>query len=91
VTSVRIGELLAERGFEIDRRRITLSDPIKMLGEHDVPIKLHRDVVANVKLIVSADDSVVVAPDGDDEDSDDRVARREAELDRENEDESDAS
>jgi len=91
VTSVRIGELLAERGFEIDRRRISLSDPIKMLGEHAVPIKLHRDVVATVKLVVSADDTAVASPDGDDEDSDDRAERRRAESEGENADEADAS
>lgn len=91
VTSARIGELLAEKGFEIDRRRITLSDPIRALGEHAVPIKLHRDVVATVKLIVTADETAVASPDGEDEDPDDRADRAEAELDRENEDETDAS
>ena len=64
VTSARIGELLAEKGYEIDRRRIDLGDPIKEVGEHAVPIKLHRDVVASVKLSVHAEGEEVALPDG---------------------------
>ena len=45
---------LAEKGFEIDRRRIVI-DPIKSLGEHTVRVKLHRDVVASLVLEVSAE------------------------------------
>ena len=54
VTSQQVAELLAEKGFEIDRRRIALAEPIKEVGEHKVPVRLHRDVVANVTLKVSA-------------------------------------
>ena len=54
VTTLQIAELLAEKGFEIDRRKISLSEPIKALGEHVVPIKLHRDVTAEITLKVSA-------------------------------------
>ena len=64
VTSARIGELLAEKGYEIDRRRIDLGDPIKEVGEHAVPIKLHRDVVARVKISVHAEGEEVALPDG---------------------------
>jgi len=55
VTSVQIAELLAEKGFEIDRRKIELAEPIKEAGEHSVPVKLHRDIVAQVKLTVVAE------------------------------------
>jgi len=51
VTASQIAEQLALQGLPIDRRRIE-SDPIKALGEHDVPIKLHRDVVATLSLRV---------------------------------------
>lgn len=54
VTSLQVGELLAARGFEIDRRKIDLKEPIKAAGEHAVPIKLHRDVVATVTVVVIA-------------------------------------
>jgi large subunit ribosomal protein L9 len=54
VTSQNIADLLAEKGIEIDRRKIELSEPIKSLGEHKIDIKLHREVVASVKLVVSA-------------------------------------
>jgi large subunit ribosomal protein L9 len=52
VTSLQIGELLAAQGFDIDRRRISLDEPIKEVGEFSVPVKLHRDVVASLKLRV---------------------------------------
>ena len=50
VTASQIAELLAEQGFEVDRRKIELAEPIKEAGEHVVPLKLHRDVVAEVKI-----------------------------------------
>ncbi len=53
VTAQRIAELLAEKGFEIDRRKIQLGDPIKEIGEHTVDIRLHREVIAKVKLNVT--------------------------------------
>ena len=53
VTNADIAELLKEKGFEIDRRKILLADPIKALGENTVPVKLHRDVTAQVKVTVS--------------------------------------
>jgi large subunit ribosomal protein L9 len=54
VTSAQIAELLEARGFEIDRRKIVLAEPIKSLGEHKVPIKLHRGLTAEVTVVVSA-------------------------------------
>lgn len=52
VTSMDIAEELANRGYEIERKRIQLRDPIKEPGEYDVPVKLHREVTANVKILV---------------------------------------
>ena len=52
VTSQNIAELLKEQGFEIDKRRIDLEEPIKALGVYTVPVKIHGDVVANLKLWV---------------------------------------
>jgi len=52
VTAAQIVELLAEKGFEIERRRIALDEPIKEAGEHRVSIRLHRDVIAEVALTV---------------------------------------
>ncbi|HEV8230921.1 MAG TPA: 50S ribosomal protein L9 [Thermoanaerobaculia bacterium] len=46
VTPADIADALAERGIEVDRRRIELAEPIKRLGEHTVHVRLHRDVVA---------------------------------------------
>jgi large subunit ribosomal protein L9 len=54
VTAIQIAELIAEKGIEIDRRRIDLAEPIKEVGEHTVPIRLHREVIANVRLKVTA-------------------------------------
>jgi large subunit ribosomal protein L9 len=54
VTAMQIAELLAEKGVEVDRRRVALSGPIKEVGEHTVPIRLHRDVEAEVKVVVRA-------------------------------------
>jgi large subunit ribosomal protein L9 len=50
VTSSDIAEALAVRQIEIDRRKIQLGDPLKTLGEHEVPVKLHRDVTATLKV-----------------------------------------
>ncbi len=52
VTNADIADLLAAKGFEIDRRKILLPDPIKALGENTVPVKLHREVTAQIKVTV---------------------------------------
>ncbi|GBE14465.1 MAG TPA: 50S ribosomal protein L9 [Proteobacteria bacterium] len=52
VTNMDIGEALAAEGIDIDRRNILLEDNIKELGEFEVPIKLHQDVSATVKVAV---------------------------------------
>ncbi len=55
VTSSDIADALAAKGFTIDRRKIQLDEPIKSVGEVTVPIKLHRDVTSNLKVIVEAE------------------------------------
>jgi large subunit ribosomal protein L9 len=52
VTSQNIAEVLADQGFEVDRRKIVLEEPIKSLGIYSVPIKLHPEVEATVKVWV---------------------------------------
>jgi large subunit ribosomal protein L9 len=54
VTNTAIAELLAAEGYEVDRRKITLSEPIKSVGDHTVPVKLKGTLVAQVKLTVKA-------------------------------------
>jgi large subunit ribosomal protein L9 len=54
VTSADIAESLAGQQFEVDKRKIQLAEPLKRLGEFSVPIKLHRDVIATVKVQVVA-------------------------------------
>jgi large subunit ribosomal protein L9 len=52
VTSADIAAGLAEQKFEIDKRKIHLTEPIKQLGEFLVPVKLHRDVIGQAKVKV---------------------------------------
>tara|TARA_B100001105_G_C22278998_1_gene394451 strand:+ start:55 stop:501 length:447 start_codon:yes stop_codon:yes gene_type:complete len=54
VTTADVAECLRE--FNIDKRKIQLSEPIKKLGEFTVPVKIHRDVTAEVKLKVVKDE-----------------------------------
>jgi large subunit ribosomal protein L9 len=55
VTSSDIAADLAAKGFEVDRRKIVLNEPLKSLGDHNVAIKLHREVTAHVKVKVLAE------------------------------------
>ena len=52
VTAADIAGALEAKGFEVDRRKLQLNEPIKKLGEYDVPLKLHREVAATVKVKV---------------------------------------
>ena len=70
VTVVQIAELLAEKGIEVDRRRIELGQPIKEAGEHRVPIRLHRDVIAEIRVVVAAANQPPQAPGLDLQDED---------------------
>ncbi|MEI7904507.1 MAG: 50S ribosomal protein L9 [Candidatus Firestonebacteria bacterium] len=52
VTSEEIAEAVKAKGFEVDKRKVELVEPIKTLGSHEVTIKLHHEVSAKVKVIV---------------------------------------
>lgn len=56
VTAKDIAELLEKQGYKIDRRKIQLADPIRTLGEHKVPLRLHRDVTAEITVSVIRED-----------------------------------
>jgi large subunit ribosomal protein L9 len=56
VTSKDLAEALEQKGFTIDRRKIQLEEPIKSLGEFQVPVKLHRAVTTNLKVIVTREE-----------------------------------
>jgi large subunit ribosomal protein L9 len=53
VTAADIGDALAAQKFTVDRRKIHLEEPIRTLGEFKVPVRLHRDVTAEVTLQVT--------------------------------------
>ncbi len=55
VTTADIAEALTAKGFDVDRRKLLLADPIKKIGETDVPVKLSRDVTAHIKVKVVAE------------------------------------
>lgn len=56
VTSADISDSLAAQGFTLDKRKIQLDQPIKTLGEFEVPAKLHREVIAKIKVIVTREE-----------------------------------
>ena len=60
VTSMDVAEALKERGYEIDRHRIHLREPLKRLGEYTVPVRLHREVTTDLKVRVSPEGEVIV-------------------------------
>jgi large subunit ribosomal protein L9 len=53
VTSMDIADLIKAQGISLDRRRILLESPLKTLGTHKVPIRLHPDVIAEVEVAVT--------------------------------------
>ena len=53
VTSGDIAEFLKAKGIEIDKRKVQLEEPIKKLGEHEVAIKLHPEVTAKLRVLVT--------------------------------------
>ncbi len=56
VTSMDIAHKLEELGFNIDKKKIVLDHPLKTLGEYKIPVKLHREVTAQVKVIVKPEE-----------------------------------
>ncbi|MDT5262633.1 MAG: large subunit ribosomal protein [Acidobacteriota bacterium] len=55
VTSMHIADALKEKGYEIDRRRVHLPEPIKETGEFTVSVRLHRDVNVDIPVTVSGE------------------------------------
>jgi large subunit ribosomal protein L9 len=53
VTSQDVAEFLESQGVKIERRRIHLDEPIKALGEHTVPVRVHNEVTAQLKVVVA--------------------------------------
>lgn len=64
VTSMDIAEALQAKGYEIDRRRIALREPIKETGEYTVNVKLHREVTLQVPVTVTAEGGAEAEPAG---------------------------
>ena len=60
VTSMDIAEALKQRGYEIDRHRIHLREPLKRTGDFTVPLRLHREVTVDLLVKVSPDGQVIV-------------------------------
>lgn len=52
VTSGDLADALERKGFNVDRRKIQLHEPLKTLGEFTVPVKLHKDVTAHLKVTI---------------------------------------
>lgn len=60
VTSMDIAEALQEKGYEIDRHRLHLREPLKRLGDFKVPLRLHREVTIDLQVKVSPEGEVIV-------------------------------
>jgi large subunit ribosomal protein L9 len=59
VTSGEIAQQLEKKGFSIDRRKVQLDEPLRQLGEFHVPVRLHREVTAHIKVTVKAEEAEV--------------------------------
>ena len=57
VTSADIAHGLESKGFNIDRRKVSLDEPLKSLGEFLIPVKLHREVTAHIKVTVKGEEA----------------------------------
>ena len=62
VTSSDIAQALETQGFEIERRRIHLDEPLRTVGEFHVPVRLHREVTVHVQVNVKSDQPEPTAP-----------------------------
>ena len=62
VTSMDIAHALKDRGYEIDRRKIILREPIKRFGNYTVPVRLHREVTVELPISVLGEGGVAVQP-----------------------------
>lgn len=57
VTSADIAQQLEQKGFNIDRRKVQLDEPLKQVGEFHIPVKLHREVTAHVAVTVKGEEA----------------------------------
>ncbi|HTW49275.1 MAG TPA: 50S ribosomal protein L9 [Acidobacteriaceae bacterium] len=57
VTSADIAQGLASKGFDVDRRKVQLDEPLKSTGEFHIPVKLHREVTAHVSITVKGEEA----------------------------------
>ena len=64
VTSLDIADFLITHKIDIDKRKIQLDDPIKSVGEYQIPIRLHREVIVPVAVIVEAEPEGLSATSG---------------------------
>jgi large subunit ribosomal protein L9 len=62
VTSADIAQELEHKGVQIDRRKIQLDEPLKHVGEFNVPVKLHKDVIVQLKVIINREAVAEAAP-----------------------------
>jgi large subunit ribosomal protein L9 len=62
VTSADIAHELERQGVPIDRRKIQLDEPLKHVGEFNVPVKLHKDVIVQVKVVINKEAAAEAAP-----------------------------
>ena len=56
VTSADLADGLEKKGFTVDRRKIQLAEPLRTVGEYDIPIRLHREVTARFKVVVKKEE-----------------------------------
>jgi len=56
VTSSDVADALAAKGYNIEKRKVALADPIKVVGEYEIPVRLHREVTTNIKLAVKKEE-----------------------------------
>ncbi len=57
VTSADIAAQLEAKGFNVDRRKVQLDEPLKQVGEFHIPVKLHREVTAHIAVTVKAEEA----------------------------------
>src|SRR5689334_13206642 len=57
VTASDVADALGKKGFNLDRRKIQLHEPLKTLGEFTIPVKLHKDVTAHLKVVIDKEPS----------------------------------
>ena len=62
VTTMDISEALKAEGYDIERKRLRLSEPLKSVGDFEVPVRLHSEVTATFKVVVMPEDGEAEAP-----------------------------